>query len=461
MYTILDQKKPQKGSISTMSLSFFDAKIDSFSSVCSEFVEKFRLLATLRSAGAKKLRGTPIRRIIGFLISSIFANGSSFNQQKFSVEGDGIPSYRATNRFLSSECIDWCRVTAETAAEVITTELDPISSKAKEDGVKTYRCLVADDTPFKRDRSSEVDKAVKCYDHASHSYFNGFRDLHLVYTDGISTIPVSHCLMSEKIEGSEERCHMQMNDALFDMIADCQIAGVRADYLLFDSWFGSPKDIKRGNAMGYDVICMVKKAKTKYLTETGRRMTVKSIFSSSKKRRGRSRYLLSTEVTLPDSTQKAKLVFVRNRSNRKDWLVLLSTDLELSEDEVVAAYSQRWNIETFFKNYKQDLRAVSRCRARKYSVVNANCAIAMIQYMVMAVEKRIQSDSRTLGELFVSILDDGVIETLSRAVDELGSLFASEVSKRFGVDEMELRTQINEILELYISAFKVSIERAA
>ena len=85
----------------------------------------------------------------------------------------------------------------------------------------------------------------------------------------------------------------------------------------------------------------------------------------------------------------------------------------------------------------------------------------MIQYMVMAVEKRIQSDSRTLGELFVSILDDGVIETLSRAVDELGSLFASEVSKRFGVDEMELRTQINEILELYISAFKVSIERAA
>ena len=85
----------------------------------------------------------------------------------------------------------------------------------------------------------------------------------------------------------------------------------------------------------------------------------------------------------------------------------------------------------------------------------------MIQYMVMAVEKRIQSDSRTLGELFVSILDDGVIETLSRAVDELGSLFTSEISKRFGVDEMELRTQINEILELYISAFKVSIERAA
>ncbi|MGN1190849.1 MAG: hypothetical protein ACI4SL_10705 [Candidatus Ornithospirochaeta sp.] len=100
-FVVKSQMVMAQNHYSTMSLSFFDVKIDSFSSVCSEFVEKFRLLATLRSAGAKKLRGIPIKRIIGFLISSIFANGSSFNQQKFSVEGDGIPSYRATNRFLS------------------------------------------------------------------------------------------------------------------------------------------------------------------------------------------------------------------------------------------------------------------------------------------------------------------------------------------------------------------------
>ena len=81
----------------------------------------------------------------------------------------------------------------------------------------------------------------------------------------------------------------------------------------------------------------------------------------------------------------------------------------------------------------------------------------MIQYMVMAVEKRIQSDPRTLGELFVAILDEGVIEALSRTADEISALFA----RRFGVDETELRTQIKEIMEHFISAFKVSLERAA
>ena len=81
--------------------------------------------------------------------------------------------------------------------------------------------------------------------------------------------------------------------------------------------------------------------------------------------------------------------------------------------------------------------------------------------MVMAVKKRIQSDPSTLGELFVAILDEGVIEALSRTFDEISALFASEVARRFGVDETDLRTQINAIMERCISAFKVSLERAA
>lgn len=445
-----------------MSLPLFDGKNDTFSSICSDFIKKFSILSILRGAGARKLRGVPVSRIFGFLLSSIFANGSSYQQQKFSSDDDGgIPSYRGTNRFLSSEVIDWDRITAEVSASIIEGELEPVHLQEEKEGKRVWRCLIADDTPFKRDRSQQVENAVKCFDHADHSYYNGFRDIHLAYTDGLTTLPVSHCLMSSRDEGSEERCHMQMNDALFDMIADAQIAGIRADYLLFDSWYGTPKDIKRGVAMGCDVVCMVKKAKTKFRLDDGRSLTVKAIFSSAKKRRGRSRYLLSTVVTLPDSNLRARLVFVRNRSNRKDWLVLLSTDLELTEDEVMAAYSNRWNLEVFFKSYKQDLKAVSRCRARKYSVISANCSIAMLQYMILATEKRMQMDSRTLGELFVSILDEGTEEAISRVMEELCSIFVSEMARRFGIDEVELRKVIFDIAETFLASFSISIERAA
>lgn len=444
-----------------MSLPLFDAKNDTFSSICSNFIRKFSILSILRGAGARKLRGVPVSRIFGFLLSSIFANGSSFHQQKFSLPDDDLPSYRGTNRFLSSGKIDWDRVTSETAAAIIREELEPVHVQEEKEGRRVWRCLIADDTPFKRDRSQQVENAVKCFDHADHSYYNGFRDIHLAYTDGLTTLPLSHCLMSSKDDASDRRCHMQMNDALFDMIADVQACGIGADYLLFDSWFGTPKDIRRGAAMGYKVVCMVKKARTRFRLDDGRSLTVKAIFSSARKRRGRSRYLLSTVVTLPDSDLRARLVFVRNRSNRKDWLVLLSTDLDLTEDEVMAAYSNRWNLEVFFKSYKQDLKAVSRCRARKYCVISANCSIAMLQYMILATEKRIQTDQRTLGELFVSILDEGTEEAISRVMEELCSIFVSEMARRFGIDEGELRKVIFDIAEAFLASFSISIERAA
>ena len=122
-----------------MSLPLFDDKNDTFSSICSNFIKKYSILSILRGAGARKLRGVPVSRIFGFLLSSIFANGSSFQQQKFSSEDDGIPSYRGTNRFLSCENIDWNRVTSETATSIIQQEFEPIHEKDEEAGRKVWR----------------------------------------------------------------------------------------------------------------------------------------------------------------------------------------------------------------------------------------------------------------------------------------------------------------------------------
>jgi len=460
VYNKFNQKHITKGVFPTMSLPLFNAKSDSFSDICANFIKNFSILPILRQCGARKLRGVPISRIFGFLLSSAFANGSSFYQQNQAEKDDGIPSYRSTTRFMSSDLVNWDKVTLRTAASIIQKELKPIYDHESET-IKSYRCLVADDTPFKRNRSKQVENAVKCFDHSSNTYYNGFRDLHLVYTDGLTTMPLSHCLMSERIEGSRERCHLKMTDALIEMIAQAKDEGIDADYVLFDSWFGNPKEIRRCYEMGYNVVCMVKKAKTKFSLEDGRELSVKKIFSSSRKRRGRSRYLLSTIVSLPDSEVKAKLVFVRNRNNRKDWLVILSTNLELNEDEVVAVYTNRWSIETFFKSYKQDLRAVSKCRARKYCEINANCAIALLQYMVLAIYKRIQLDSRTLGELFVSILDEGTQEALLKIMDELCSILISQIAKAFSISEDEVRVTIFETVDAFLASFKISLQRAA
>ena len=75
-----------------------------------------------------------------------------------------------------------------------------------------------------------------------------------------------------------------------------------------------------------------------------------SIYRKNKKRRGRSRYLLSVEVEIikDGNVIPAKVVYVRNRNNRKDYLCLLSTDLSLEENEIIRLYGKRWDIEVFF-----------------------------------------------------------------------------------------------------------------
>lgn len=39
-----------------------------------------------------------------------------------------------------------------------------------------------------------------------------------------------------------------------------------------------------------------------------------------------------------------KLIFVKNRNNKREWLVILSTDLSLSSQEIIRIYGNRWSI---------------------------------------------------------------------------------------------------------------------
>ena len=43
----------------------------------------------------------------------------------------------------------------------------------------------------------------------------------------------------------------------------------------------------------------------------------------------------------------AKIVFVRNRNNRKDWIALISTDVTLSEEEIIQAKMQKYSRKIF------------------------------------------------------------------------------------------------------------------
>ena len=86
-----------------------------------------------------------------------------------------------------------------------------------------------------------------------------------------------------------------------------------------------------------------------------------------------SHTLLSTENT--KNRLPVRLVFVRNRNHRKDWLVLVTTDMSLTAEEVIRIYGKRWGIEVFFKVCKSFLRLEKDCRSLSYDAMTAHVSI--------------------------------------------------------------------------------------
>jgi hypothetical protein len=194
--------------------------------------------------------------------------------------------------------------------------------------------------------------------------------------------------------------------------------GIRAQYLLMDSWFAMPCTIDKLQKYIH-VVCMVKRTPKIHYTFQGKKRTVDGIYRLLKKKPGRAKILASAQVTMKNKEQ-AKIVFVRDR-HKKDWLPLLTTDIHLPDEEVVRIYGKRWDIEVFFKMSKQHLGLEKSIQTRDFDSQIAHTSIVMVRYMFLALEQRRKDDPRTFGALFRACCDEmkdlSFIEALKRIID--------------------------------------------
>ena len=191
--------------------------------------------------------------------------------------------------------------------------------------------------------------------------------LTLSWSDGNTLIPVNSCLLASAkdtniigpvkdfdnrtLAGKRRKlAQTKAPEAMMTLLDTALSAGLKADYVLFDSWFSNPAQVTAIHSKGMDVIAMIKKSSRIKYSYGGEQLNIKEIYSRNKKRRGRSKYLLSVDVMVgKENPIPAKIVCVRNKANRKDWLAFICTDTTLSEEEIIRIYGKRWQIEVFFK----------------------------------------------------------------------------------------------------------------
>lgn len=201
--------------------------------------------------------------------------------------------------------------------------------------------------------------------------------------------------------------------------------GITADYVLMDTWFTHEPMIQSILDEGLDVICMVKQLKQKYAYQ-GKWYTLKELRTIVPKN-SRGNILGSVSV----KTKKGipvKLVFVKNRNNKREWLAILSTDLTLSSEEIVRIYGNRWSIEVFFKSAKSFMKLGKEFQGLSYDMAISHTTIVYCRYILLEWLRREEKDQKTFGELFFIFCDDIRDMDLITALQNLMSLFMEQLN---------------------------------
>lgn len=429
-----------------------------FSSRIQNFFRRYQVSAILKKCNAYKEQGFSVITLMQYLFCLVFRNRSLF----LDMQSEKAPKFGKDTvyRLKNSIHIDWKRFTTLLSARIISDTIAPLTSD------KRRNAFIVDDSIFERKGSKKVELLAKVFDHAGHRYTRGFRMLTLGWSDGVTFLPVNSCLLSSEKESSRIN-HAQAVDSnsngakarkiamkkatevIPELISDAIEAGIRANYVLFDSWFSSPKVIRSMKELGLDVVAMVKKSSKIHYRFQGQMRSCKDIFRSCKHRRGRSRYLLSVPVEICGDQDTApiaaRLVFVRNRSNRKDYLVLLSTDTSLTEDEIIQLYGKRWDIEVFFKTCKSVLKLTKECRSLSYDAMCAQTAVVFMRYLFLAVGVREDKDQRSAGPLFCLAADELADISVAAAFEKL-QLFLQKLLEGFIARKEEICALILDFL---------------
>ena len=421
----------------------------------SRFFKIFRIGDLLRKCNACKQKGVPALEIFKYKLCNIFSDRSMYMQMKTNSYRESF-SKNTYYRFLDSAKTNWLRFTTLLSKKVIGS-LEPLTS---DDRINAF---IVDDSLFERTSCKKTELGAKVFDHCDRRYKKGFRLLSLLWTDGNTAVPVNSCLLSstqdKNILGPKEYfdgrslagkrrklSRTKGTKAMLELISSALNVGINADYVLFDTWFSSPSQLIDIKNLGLNAIAMIRKSsKIRYLYN-GERMNLNKIYGMNKKRRGRSRYLLSVNVEIEKDGIRvpAKIVCVRNKKNRKDWVPFICTDPNLSEEDIIRIYGKRWQIEVFFKTCKSMLNLVGECHSLSYDALTAHVAIVFTRYMLLALTGRQNQDLRTLGEIFFFLSDELADITFAYAFGIILQAMIDSIHKHFQITDEQMDAFISD-----------------
>ncbi len=433
--------------------------------IFSDYFSSLKVGSMLNRSGIVKTKGASPLELFTIVFNLAFIGKNFFEgvvrNKKVDVGKDAVYN------FLNSSTYNWRRFTILFSRKIYLIIKNLLDDSSEE-------VLIFDDSPYDRSRSKKVELLSRVYDHSTHKYLKGFRLLTLGWSDGNSFLGIDFALLSSANKKNryneinsdidKRTCGYQRRKEaitistrhLEPMLKRAIKIGIRAKYLVMDSWFSMPSVISTLR-QHIHILCMLKDHPKWFYEYNGQKLRLSDLYGKLKKKRGKAKVKASVLVKLPDGN-KARVIFVPC-DKKRGWLAFLSTDIAIADDEIIRLYSKRWDIEVFFKMCKQHLKLVKEIQIRSYDGLIGHTSIVMARYNILSLFQRKSVDQRSFGDLFRACNEELANINCIDALTKIMQLAMVMLRKTYKLSERVINSMLDLIMGEALVYFGLSIRQ--
>ena len=438
----------------------------------------------LSRAGFHKRSGIPIHEVVYGLLLWVWLKADSIGMfARESLRTFANAEKDALYAVMNRENLNWRRLHQDVARQALRHMK----------GTAQPNALVLDDS-IKIRHGKKMPGVSSHFDHTSGRHVMGQQVLTLGLSSAAGFVPLDSELFisatqaqslhqpfqdGRSVASKRYRVALQQTkpDMAKAMIARARRAGIEADYLLADAWFGTKPMIQTAEDALLTPILRMKKNTMKYrLTERRqeqaqhRELDVKALYQSCV--RGQwdnipgqpyQAKACDVELNMADSPKEperwitVRLLFVRGTVNREkaqagkhDWAVFLTMDRGLKPQRILELYALRWAIEVYFKEAKQHLGFLKE-QSNHYAAYVASIHLSAIRFCLLSIAQYIHPAS-------------GVADSRQRITRNATQIdFAARLWPCFRALIMgaleELKTLLGEEVTLIMATIQLHVQR--
>ncbi len=373
-------------------------------------LKEIRIETLLKQSGFIKKEGVPPSTILLHFLSMLIMNKNIASFVKYSKESLKKDVYY---RALKNSSYQWQKLLMRSSVKLISK----VTALHRGAMLKVF---ILDDTV--EDKRGKLIEGVcdRLFSNKEGRFVRGINMVSLSYNDGYSNFMLDFALKfnralrisvddfkhqfyhssdahKRKHEGAKSKL-----DIALSMVKRALKAGIKADYLLVDSWYSKPVFIGKIRKMDLNLIARIAN-NPQIWNFDNRHKTLTRIYDilikTTRRKRGEYnsvKYTYCSTILKHKTAGRVKIVFIKTKSKL---IPILSTDITLTEERIIEIYKRRWNIEQGYKELREYF-GFGKEENRIYEALIARITLSFLSYNIVSYLNRIDNEPQTMGGLF-------------------------------------------------------------